>query len=42
MVEVGIDQAEAVASLARAKGFVQVAIVADMGRIPRVVVGRLA
>ena len=41
MVEVGIDQAEAVASLAREKGFVQVAIVADMAKVPRVVVARL-
>ncbi len=41
MVEVGIDQAETVASMAREKGFVQVSIAADMGRIPRVVVGRL-
>lgn len=39
MVEVGFDQAAQVEDLARKAGFSQVKSVADMGRIPRVVMG---
>jgi release factor glutamine methyltransferase len=39
MVEVGFDQAELVEEIAREKGWSQTRVVADMARIPRVVIG---
>jgi len=39
MVEVGFDQAESVEAIARENGWSQTRVVADMARIPRVVIG---